>query len=114
MNLTRRFFLGSKSALTALVIATAGACLLMATADHAEARQRQSTLTGPQGQSAQRSVTRAHGDVSSSTTGPNGKTSSRVVDRSVRNGSASTTATVTGPNGQTATRSVTHSVTHQR
>ena len=107
MNLTHRLVSGKTSPLAALVIASAGAALLMAAADSAEARQRQSTLTGPQGKTAQRNVTRAHGDVSSSTTGPNGRTSSRVVDRSVQNGVATTTATVTGPNGQTATRSVT-------
>ena len=46
---------------------------------------------------------RAGGDVQSSTTGPNGKTSSRVVDRSA----SGTTATLTGPNGKSATRTTT-------
>lgn len=69
----------------------------------AEARSRQTTVTGAQGKTLSRQVTRDHGDVSSSTTGPNGKTASRVVDRSPE----ATTATVTGPNGQTASRTTT-------
>jgi hypothetical protein len=73
----------------------------------AEARTRQTTVTGAQGKSASRQVTRDHGDVSSSTTGPNGKSTSRVVDRSP----GQTTATVTGPNGQSATRTTKRSRT---
>lgn len=68
----------------------------------AQARERHTTVAGPNGQTATRDVSRAQGDVSSSTTGPNGKSASRQVDRSA----TGTEATVTGPNGQTATRSV--------
>lgn len=69
----------------------------------AEARDRVTTVTGAQGKTATRKVSRVKGDVQSSTTGPNGKTMSRTVDRSADG----TTATVTGPNGQTATRTTT-------
>jgi hypothetical protein len=69
----------------------------------AQARERNTTVTGANGKSATRNVQRAGGDVQSSTTGPNGKTSTRTVDRSA----SGTTATVTGPNGKTATRTTT-------
>lgn len=71
----------------------------------AQARERHTTITGANGQTATRQVQRAGGDVQSSTTGPNGKTSSRTVDR---NADGSTSATVTGPNGKTMTRNATH------
>lgn len=83
-----------------LAAAITGSALL---ATAAEARERQTTITGANGKTATRQVQRAGGDVQSSTTGPNGKTASRTVDRS----SSGTTATVTGPNGKTATRTTT-------
>ena len=87
-----------------LLIVVAVAAVLAATPGEAQARERQTTVTGPQGKSATRAVSRHHGDVQSSSTGPNGKTSSRVVDRSP----GQTTATVTGPEGKTATRTSTY------
>jgi hypothetical protein len=80
-----------------------GACALMLLAGQAEARDRSGSATGPQGNTANRSVSRAQGDVSSSTTGPNGRVASRNVDRSPD----STSAIVAGPNGRTATRNTT-------
>jgi hypothetical protein len=81
------------------------AAALLAAPLGASARERHTTLTGPQGQSATRDVTRSHGDVSSTTTGPNGRSSSRVVERSA----GGTTATVTGPTGKTWQRQTTRS-----
>lgn len=88
------------SALLAVAITLAAAGALLATSGEAQARERNSTVTGASGKTAQRSVTRSQGDVSSSSTGANGKTTSRSVDRSA----SGATATVTGPNGQSATR----------
>lgn len=88
--------------LAALAAAVLGASLAVLP-PAAEARQRQTTVTGAQGKTATRNVSRVKGDVQSSTTGPNGKTASRSVERSAEG----TTATVTGPNGQTATRTTT-------
>lgn len=92
--------------LTLMATTTVVAASLVITSP-AEARSRQTTVTGAQGKTLSRQVTRDHGDVSSSTTGPNGKTSSREVDRSP----GETTATVTGPNGKTASRTTTRSTT---
>lgn len=89
------------NALFSLTLAAALATVALQP-DLAQARERQSTLTGANGKTATRHVVRGGGDVTSSTTLPNGKTSSRVVDRSA----SGTTATVTGPNGKTATRTV--------
>lgn len=69
----------------------------------ASARERTSSVTGPNGQTATRSVSRAQGDVSSTTTGPNGGASTRSVERSA----GSTKVIVTGPNGKTASRTTT-------
>ena len=82
-----------------------GALYLAAVAAQpALARDRQTTVTGPQGHSATRDVSRAQGDVASSTTGANGKAlASRNVDRSA----SSTTSSVTGPQGKGATRQTT-------
>jgi hypothetical protein len=88
--------------LVAFAAAVLGAALA-AVPPAAEARERVTTVTGAQGKSATRQVSRVRGDVQSSTTGPNGKTMSRTVDRSA----AGTTATLTGPNGRTATRTTT-------
>lgn len=89
----------SMTLLPALVIVLASATGLLA-AGAAEARERNTTVTGANGKTLQRQVTRSQGDVSSTTTLPGGKTTSRVVERS----SAGTTATLTGRNGRTATR----------
>jgi hypothetical protein len=83
-----------------LWIALAVACSLGTWTAEAQARSRQTTVTGSGGQTATRDVLRQNGDVSSSTTGPNGKSSSRVVDRSA----SGTTATLVGPNGKSASR----------
>ena len=97
----------NRPALNRLVFVALGAAVLGAAfavvPTAAEARDRVTTVTGAQGKTATRKVSRAKGDVQSSTTGANGKTMSRTVDRSA----AGTTATVTGPNGQTATRTTT-------
>lgn len=87
----------------ASVLLIAGATLLVA-AGEAQARTRQSTVTGAQGKSATRAVTRHRGDVQSGTTGPNGQSSSRVVEREP----GQTTATVTGPKGKTASRTTSY------
>lgn len=92
----------SRLVLVAFAAALLGAAFAVVPAA-AEARDRVTTVTGAQGKTATRKVSRAKGDVQSSTTGPNGKTMSRTVDRSAEG----TTATVTGPNGQTATRTTT-------
>lgn len=86
----------SRLALAAAVLGSAFALL----PDAAQARERHTTITGANGQTATRHVQRSKGDVHSSTTLPNGKTASRSVERSA----SGTTATVTGPNGRTATR----------
>lgn len=85
------------------VIACLGACTLMLLAGPSEARDRSGSATGPQGNTANRSVSRAQGDVSSSTTGPNRRMASRNVERSP----GSTSGVVTGPAGNTATRATT-------
>lgn len=88
--------------LSTIAVVTAALCSALAILP-AEARERQTTVTGANGKTATRNVSRQNGDVQSSTTGPNGKTSSRSVDRSA----SGTVATVTGPNGQSATRTTT-------
>jgi hypothetical protein len=84
-----------------------GLCSALLLSGEANARQRQTTATTGNGQTATRDVTRQDGDVSSTTTGPNGKTSNRTVDRSA----TETTATTTGPNGKAANRKTTRSKT---
>jgi hypothetical protein len=71
-----------------------------ATVSVAQARDRSSAVSGPAGNSATRDVTRAKGQVDSSTTTSGGKTTSRDVDRSA----GETKATVTGPKGQSVKR----------
>jgi type II secretory pathway pseudopilin PulG len=100
MNTIERHRAQPPGTVLAVVIALASAGILLASAQPAQARERHTTVTGANGQQAQRNVTRAQGDVSSTTTGPNGKTASRQVERSA----SGATATVTGPNGKTATR----------
>ncbi|MFG6458572.1 hypothetical protein [Roseateles sp. BYS96W] len=90
-----------------LALAAAAALLMTASLPAEAGRLRQTSVTGPQGKTATRTVARDHGDVQSGVTGPNGKTASRVVDRSP----GQTTATVTGPNGQSVTRTSTRSTT---
>lgn len=62
------------------------------------------TVTGPNGQTANRTVTgRGTGNVNATTSGPNG-----TVNRSTTfNGNGNYSSTVTGPSGQTANRMVT-------
>ena len=87
-----------------LALAPVLTCLLLGmTCDLALARTRQTTVTGPQGQTASRSINRERGQVSSTTTLPNGQTASRQVSR--QDGQAN--ATVSGPNGQTFNRTTT-------
>jgi hypothetical protein len=85
------------------VLLIGSVCAVLAFSGEAQARERHSTMTGANGQTATRDILRNKGDVSSTTTGPNGKTSSRLVDRSA----TGTSATVTGFNGNTATRETT-------
>jgi hypothetical protein len=70
--------------------------LVALAAEPATARERSVTVTGPQGQTAEREVSREQGEVSSSTTGPDGQTAHRELSR----GDGQTEATVTGPNGR--------------
>lgn len=90
-----------------LAAAAASAGLLVASLPAEAGRLRQTTVTGPQGKTATRTVVRDHGDVQSSTVCPNGRTSSRVVDRSP----GQTTVTMTGPDGRSATRTTTRTTT---
>jgi hypothetical protein len=72
------------------------------------ARERHTGVTGPNAKTATRDVSRAHGDVSSSTSGAQGKAlASRNVDRSA----GSTTGSLTGPQGNSATRETTRTET---
>jgi hypothetical protein len=91
---------------TALIV-VAAVCAFGGFATEAQARNRQTTVTGAGGQTATRDVFRQRGDVSSSTTGPNGKTASRTVDRSA----TGTTSTIVGANGKTAERVTTRTDT---
>ena len=87
----------SRFLVCATVLALAGG------AGVATARDRSSSVTGPNGQTATRLVSRAQGDVSSTTTGPNGQTATRSVDRSA----AGTQAELVLPNGRTVVRQTT-------
>jgi hypothetical protein len=78
----------------------AGVVILSLAAATAQAGTRHTTLTGPNGASAVRTVQRGDGHVTDTTTGPNGGTRTRQVDRTA----TSTTATVTHVNGTTTTR----------
>jgi hypothetical protein len=89
------------------LIATVSTCAVLALATPAQARERQGSVTGPNGQTATRDVSRMQGDVSSTTTGPKGQSASREVDRS----STGTTATVTGPRGKSGSRNTTRTGT---
>lgn len=95
--------MNTRSRTLALMAATAFTLSLAALPDAAEARERTTTVTGAKGKTATRNVTRAGGDVQSSSTGPKGNTRSRSVDRSAQG----TTATVTKANGETVTRTTT-------
>lgn len=97
---TQRPRRGQALTLLALMAALAG---LAVWPDTAQARERQTSVTGPGGKTATRHVARQNGDVSSSTTLPSGKTLSRSVDRSA----TGTSATLTGPRGKSVTRSTT-------
>lgn len=89
-----------------LITAIAAIASGLALAEAAQARERQTTLTGTKGRTATRHVQRAGGDVNATTTGPNGNSMARSVDR---NADGTTNASITGPNGRTATRQVTRS-----
>jgi hypothetical protein len=89
---------------TAAALALSLAGFLAVVAEPAHARDRQATWSGANGKSATRDVHRANGDVSSTTTGANGKLlGSRNVDRSAEGAQA----TVTGPKGQSVSRNTT-------
>jgi len=107
MNTIQRAASRRSSALLAIVVSLASAGALLGVADDAQARQRATTVTGPNGKTATRNVDRSAGDVSANTAGSNGATSSRAVDRSA----AGTTATSTGPKGKTASRATTRTAT---
>jgi hypothetical protein len=81
------------------------AALALAVAGAAHAGARQTTITGPHGKTATRSVTRDDGHVVDTTTGPNGATRTRTVDRSP----GATDVTVDTATGKTATRDTTRS-----
>lgn len=75
-------------------------------ADAAQAYERKTTTTGPNGQSASRTATRSGtGNATITRTGPNGQTLTR--NRTTNPETGTTTGTVTGPNGQSATRTTT-------
>jgi len=95
--------------------------ILALAAGAAQAGTRHATITGPNGASATRTVARGDGQVTDTTTGPNGKTrsaSSTTATITHANGSTTTrdtqrsasgsTTTVTGPQGGTGTVVVTH------
>jgi hypothetical protein len=89
------------------LIAAVSTCLVLALAAPAQARERRGSVTGPNGQTATRDVSRTQGDVSSSTTGPKGQSASRDVNRT----STGITATVTGPRGKSGSRNTTRTGT---
>lgn len=90
-----------------IAIALLAACTLGGFGSDAWARDRHAVITGSQGQTATRDVSRAQGDVASSSTGFRGRTRSRDVDRSA----GGTQATLTGANGQTVNRVTTRNET---
>jgi len=67
------------------------------------ARDRSSSVTGPNGHTASRQTVRSEGNVNSTATGPNGQTASRAVARTPQ----ATEAVITLPNGQTVVRQTT-------
>ncbi len=85
------------------LVALVGASAL--TAPEAQARERMSTASGPNGHSATRKVNRANGDVSSSTV--NNQTGNTLGSRTVDRSTAGTQGSVTGAAGNTTTRSTT-------
>jgi len=115
-----------ESPMNASLIA-AGVVALSLAAATAQAGTRHTTITGPNGAGAVRSVERGGGHVTDTTTGPAGRTRARQVDRSASSTTASvthvdgttttrdtersatgSTTTVTGPRGRTGTIAVTH------
>jgi len=88
-------------------LAFAGVVILSLAAASAQAGTRHTTITGPNGTSAVRTVERGGGHVTDTTTGPNGRTRTRQVDRSA----GSTTATITHVDGSTTTRDTERSAT---
>lgn len=85
-------------------VGLAAVCLAIFAAQPALARERQGSVTGPQGKTATHDVSRAQGNVSSSTTNAQGKT---LASRGVERNAGSTQGTVTGPQGQSTTRETT-------
>jgi hypothetical protein len=80
------------------------AAILAISSELAQAqRTKNSTVTGPNGNTASHTATRQKGSVQSSSTGPKGQTTNRNVSRQ----GGTTKATVAGPNGNTATRTST-------
>lgn len=75
---------------------------LLAAPPAASARDRLTSITGPQGQSASRAVSREPGDLAASATGPGGRTLER---RTVRGG-GTVEGSASGPGGRTITRAV--------
>jgi hypothetical protein len=93
MSSTRTFTVPTARLALAAWIVVAAAALA---AQPAIARQRHTTITGSHGRTAERDVSRAKGQVESTTTLPSGKSTSRSVMRS----NGQTNATVTGANGR--------------
>src|SRR5258708_39111766 len=85
---------------TKTLAAAAFAALLLTPIAASAQHNHSTTVTGPNGQSATRAVTRAPGSTNATVTGPNGQTATRQRTRDPESNSASGTAT--GPNGQTA------------
>src|ERR1700740_1011010 len=88
-------------------LAFAGIVVLSLTAATAQAGTRHTTVTGPNGASATRTVERGDGHINDPTPGPNARTRTRQVDRSA----SSTTATITHVDGSTTTRDTERSAT---
>lgn len=98
----------NSSSISLRSIALATLYLAVFAVQPALARERQAAVTGANGKSATRDVSRVHGDVSSRTTSAQGKTlATRNVDRSA----GSTTGSVTGPQGKSGTRETTRTET---
>jgi predicted porin len=88
--------LSTPTTLRLLAVAASAVLLAALAAQPAVARDRTVTVTGANGQTAERQVSREKGQVSSSTTGPKGQSVSREVAR----GGGQLESTVTGSNGR--------------
>jgi hypothetical protein len=107
MTAPRRPSAGLRRAAPLATLPLALSLMLALASPLAQSRERHTTVTGAGGQSASRHVSRAQGDVQSSTSGPRGHTTSRSVDRRATGADAA----FTGPHGGTTTRSTTRSET---